>query len=541
MNDHLLQGGEVFEILDHTTATDWERFVANVEEVLTEWKLNKQSEGSRSFTELAADSISSGLWHERHEELRFGNVKFDLRLQYLNLSAEQEAIRKKDHSSSSSLESTQYEFKDASDNPELVGEVPREKEKDHGEHDLPDRLPECLNDLLAPSQDFASKAHCLVRWYNLRKFILLSPKGDTIVSEDRVKLILSSACIALANVDCHVPIFVQIHNPKSSFFQGISEHYNIRTTYEMVLIRQNLNKYRYLSELMSIFREKISCNLNDPLSVTIRLNYCLDSFQFLETYQGSISEANKELKSRDTGSLPQKATRQSLMAGATFEQVVEEMQNQVPHRHQIIRFVHVAALWPPISDKIVTDSQVHSDLDPAEAPVWTMRCVAQDTCPMKLAHETQAIHQLFCYAIDTAYDTMDAELNFTGCDRVSLKTECLRLSYELATKPEVTLSKQSSDPIRKLVSLLFFKSAELRRDVDALDQIASHLKKAPSLGEVYRNFMRDNKPSVKEFILRTNISRPFAPISTPALPQRMFATLCDQEFRLCGAFSELTN
>ncbi|CAF4735471.1 unnamed protein product, partial [Rotaria magnacalcarata] len=31
---------DIFEIVDYTTASDWERFIARIEEILSDWKLN---------------------------------------------------------------------------------------------------------------------------------------------------------------------------------------------------------------------------------------------------------------------------------------------------------------------------------------------------------------------------------------------------------------------------------------------------------------------------------------------------------------------
>lgn len=384
----------------------------------------------------------------------------------------------------------------------------------------------------------------------MRKFIILVPRGDTIVSENGVRLILSSASIALANMDCHIPIFIQIHNFKNNFYQGISEHSNIRTMYEMVFYNQNLRQYSYMSELISLFREKTSCNLSDPIFAAIRLNYCLDFFELFidprEEFEGnehSDEEERDELvrMTEDRNRKISKMRSQDMRSGASFEQVKEALPDCLPHPFKILKFVHVAALWPQVSDKVITDSQVHSDLDPAEAPIWTIRCVTSDNCNMKIVHETQAINDLLLAAIKYAYDKLDASKVFGNCDKESLEADCLELSYKLATQPEVIVSRSPSDNMRKVVALLFFRAAQLRAVDDALDQLAIQLKKQPSLSEIYRDFKKNNKPSVKEFILRTQVSRPFHPISTPALPQRMFCTICDNEFRLCGAFSELSN
>lgn len=564
MAEQPLQGGNVFEITDYTTASDWERFVANIEEILSDWKLNKQSNKDHLYRELADGSISRGIWHEKREVLKYGNVTFELRYQYLdesNLELKRDSnagLIESDAELASYPPSESPEFQDAendigsinstSSDEETKDLRPKKEEKEHGEHELPEHLPECLRDLIGNSNDFASKAHCLVRWYNLRRFMILSPRGDTIVSEDRVKLVLSSASIALSNLDCHIPIFVQIHNPKNNFYQGISEHYNIRTMYEMVFYKRALKQYSYLSELISMFREKTGCNLSDPISATIRLNYCLSTFNLFidatEEFAGNEHQDQDELVRMTQTSVKKtpilrKPVIQDMRSGATFERVVEALEDCVPHPYKILRFLHVAALWPPVSDKVITDSQVHSDLDPAEAPIWTIRCVTSDNCNMKLVHETQAIYELLCAAVNYAYDKMDASLVFDDYDRETLQSRCLKLSYDLSVQPEVLLSDRPSDSLRKLIALLFYRAAEITAEYDALDQIAGQLKKRPSLSEIYRTFTRKHRPSIKEFIIRTQISRPFNPISTPALPQRMFCTICDDEFRLCGAFSEL--
>lgn len=556
MAEQPLQGGTVFEITDYTTATDWERFIANLEEVLTEWNLNRESHQDQAYAELPAGSISKGIWHEKREVLNFGPLAFELKYQYLGNVSQFYAANselKSDIQESIKYQDSENEDIEDEDSKEsdiaLCDSNQKIKEKEHGEYELPENMPECLLDLSATTNDFASKAHCLVRWYNLRRFLILTPRGDTIVSEDMVKLLLSSASVALSNVDCHIPIFVQIHNPKSNFYQGISEHFNIRTNYQMIFYKKNIKQYSYLSDLISLFREKISCNLSDPISATIRLNYCLDSFdlfvepkdEFAGNEHTDDEEQDELVKMTNDAKISAKPrVIQDMRSGATYERVIEVLDDCIPHPFRILRFLHVAALWPPLSDKVITDSQVHSDLDPAEAPVWTMRCVTSDNCNMKIVHETQALNSLFNAAINYAFDKMDANTVFQDSDKESLKAKCLKLSYDLATQPEVVLSDRPTDSIRKLVALMFYRAAEIKAELDTVDQTQTK-KKIPSLSEIYRTFTKKYRPSVKEFIIRTQISRPFNPVSTPALPQRMFCTICDEEFRLCGAFSELCN
>lgn len=553
MTDTWIQSGPVFEITDYTTASDWERFVANLEEILIDWKLHNGSSQAKS-QELHPGAISNGILHEEREIIKYGKLSFEIKYLHLEFSGEKETHQQ---TMSSQEEDDVLDFHEASDGKDshkLSSDLAKGSSNDNGdeydEYEMPEDLPECLMDLVSTNNDFSPKAHCLVRWYNLRRYILLIIKGDTLISEDRLRILLSSASMALSNIDCHVPLFVQHHNPKSNFYQGISEHKNIRTTYEMVYFKRPLKQYEYLSELIGVFREKASCNLSDPLSVSIRLNYSLNNFdlfksktKYAEDFVGSDADELVKMTSDKKGLKSQQSQRSRIMdlrSDSSFEEVVETINHGIPKPYNILKFLHVGALWPTVSDKVIVDSQVHSDLDPCEAPVWMMRCVTSDRSNMKIVHDTQAIYDLLCDAIDYAYDEFDAVSVFDDCDRESLKSQCLRLSFDLAKDPEVVLSEKPGDNLRKLIVLLFHQASMMSKakDDDAFNEMAHQLNKPP-LEKIYRSFGHDHKPSVKEFIIRTQISRPFKPISTPALPQRMFCTITQTDFRLCGAFSEL--
>lgn len=556
MADKLIQqSNSVFEITDYTTASDWERFIANLEQVLTDWNLTKESARDDNTHELPIGSVTNGIWHEEREYIKKGPMTFEIK--YIRLDPK--ATQSNDEDPSNNEHSDSAEFKDALDAAELehisVANSKNSDEDDaittieYGEFELAKDLPECLCDMISTNNDFASRAHCLVRWYNLRRFVILTARGDTLVSDNAIRMILSSASIALANVDCHVPIFVQHHNPKNFFFQGISDHKSIRTNYEMIHLKSPISQYEYLSELISMFRNKAGCNLSDPLTATIRLNYCLSSFEFMsKPVEDEFRDAQQsdetmrellEITSRnDKDARPR---IMDLRKDATFDQVLNVIKQGHLKPHKILQFVHVAALWPPVSDKVIVDCRVDSDLNPPEAPIWTMRCVTSDNTNMKIVHDTQAIYDLFCDSIEFAYSNMDADTTFDDCDRQTLMDRCLRLSYELAKQPEVIVSTAQTDCLRKLVSVMFYRASLGNTDdgEEVVDEIAGHLRPQPSIQEVYRNFGIRNRPSVKEFIIRSNVSRPYQPRITPALPQWMFCSISPNDFRLCGAFSEL--
>ncbi|KAG8125107.1 hypothetical protein E2320_020661 [Naja naja] len=111
---------EVFEITDFTTASEWERFISRVEEVLNDWKLINVSSGKP----LEKGAYTTEIWEDKSDEITFADFRFSVMHHYL--------VQK----------STDKNAKD-----ELVE----------------DALPVAMQDLLCMNNDFPPRAHCLVR------------------------------------------------------------------------------------------------------------------------------------------------------------------------------------------------------------------------------------------------------------------------------------------------------------------------------------------------------------------------------------------
>ncbi|KAG8318859.1 Rab3 GTPase-activating protein catalytic subunit, partial [Homalodisca vitripennis] len=104
-----------------------------------------------------------------------------------------------------------------------------------------------LEDMMSMENDFIpivfegnrSHPHLLTRWYGLRDFIVLTPaQGVVVTSESKIKILLSSVCIAVNNTNCSVPVFIQVLEPWQNFFFGICEAKGVRAEYEMVHLRR---------------------------------------------------------------------------------------------------------------------------------------------------------------------------------------------------------------------------------------------------------------------------------------------------------------
>ncbi|XP_078135846.1 rab3 GTPase-activating protein catalytic subunit isoform X1 [Sander vitreus] len=305
---------EVFEITDFTTASDWERFVSRVEEVINDWKLIGNSSGH-----LAPEKgeYTSGTWEEKSQDINFADFKFYI---------------------------THYFLK-------------QECEKDNGKDKLEeDTFPLAMQDLLCMNNDFPPRAHCLVRWYGIREFVVINPgtNCEAIISESKCNLLLSSISISLANSGCQVPMFVQIQQKWRRVYAGECQGPGVRTDFEMVHLRKVPSQYNHLSGLLDIFKSKIGCTLSPlpPINIAIRFTYILQDWQQYSWPQQPPdfdTLLGGEVGGVEFGKLP---------FGACEEPISE---------------LHLATTWPHLTEGIVVDNDVYSDLDPLQAPHWSVR------------------------------------------------------------------------------------------------------------------------------------------------------------------------
>ncbi|XP_072274189.1 rab3 GTPase-activating protein catalytic subunit isoform X2 [Pyxicephalus adspersus] len=303
---------EVFEITDFTTASEWERFISKVEEVLNDWKLI----GDSFKKTPEKGEYTTGVWEEKGEDILFADFKFNIKHHY------------------------------------LVQELAEKEEKEDGGEDS---IPVCMQDLLCTNNDFPAIAHCLVRWYGLREFVVISPAAnDAVISESKCNLLLSSVSIALGNTGCQVPVFVQIHQKWRKLYVGECQGPGVRTDFEMVHLRKVPNQYTHLSGLLDIFKSKIGCPLTSlpPVSIAIRFTYILQDWQqyFWPQQPPDIDAViGGEVGGLEFGKLP---------FGACEDPISE---------------LHLATTWPCLTEGIIVDNDVYSDLDPLQAPQWSVR------------------------------------------------------------------------------------------------------------------------------------------------------------------------
>uniref|UniRef100_A0A8C3A1K4 Rab3 GTPase-activating protein catalytic subunit n=1 Tax=Cyclopterus lumpus TaxID=8103 RepID=A0A8C3A1K4_CYCLU len=219
---------EVFEITDFTTASEWERFVSKVEEVLNDWKLIGNSAGSLTPEK---GEFTSGTWGEKSQDIQFADFKFHIIHYFLK----------------------------------------QEREQDKGKDQLEeDAFPLAMQDLLCMNNDFPPRAHS---WMCVST--LFGETGGT------HSVLSGNACSSASCALSQVPIFVQIQQKWRRVYAGECQGPGVRTDFEMVHLRKVPSQYNHLSGLLDIFKSKIGCTLSPlpPINIAIRFTYILQDWQ----------------------------------------------------------------------------------------------------------------------------------------------------------------------------------------------------------------------------------------------------------------------
>ncbi|XP_048506287.1 rab3 GTPase-activating protein catalytic subunit isoform X3 [Athalia rosae] len=302
---------------DFTTASELEVFVARLEEIIREWKLPR----SKVLPALKKGDLVNLPWEESTEKLQFADVEFMLK--HFNLKVVNE---------------------------EEIESVTEESEESRSQ---------CLQDALDSSNDFArlDRDHLdLATYYGIREFLILVPtKQVAITDETRIKILLSSITIAANNSNCEVPIFVQVHEQWQSFYLGVSEGRGVCSHFDMVHLRRVPPHCKYLNGLLTLFKQKITegCGVRlDPTLVAIRFSYLLKDWTNSTWTQDPPDfdfMQGKTLGVAELGKLP---------FGASFDPVGE---------------LHLFTTWPEMPENVVVDSESYTDLEPQQAPEWSVQ------------------------------------------------------------------------------------------------------------------------------------------------------------------------
>lgn len=303
---------------DFTTASEWEVFMARMEEIINQWKMDEPR------NEVATDKCS--IWNIKSEKLQFADAEFIFYLYSKQVDSSDISESNDDNDKTKNPIDTSYDF-------ELYCESNNE---DHS---------------------------IISTWYGLNEYLVLSPTNSAgITSESKIKMLLSSAYIVSSNlissaiVSCQRPIFVQIREKWQKCYLGVFENEIMRTNFEMVHLKTGPSCYYYLHGVIDLFTSKIRspCNVEDII-ISARHTYLLSDFGSSVWKQDLLNE------SYETDSLC------ILPFGVTVDPINAIMLNTT---------------WNHLSQIIVVDKENSSSLNPMTAMQWSvlMKTTAEPVC-----------------------------------------------------------------------------------------------------------------------------------------------------------------
>lgn len=140
----------------------------------------------------------------------------------------------------------------------------------------------------ASSEDFPSTQHShpVHYHYGLTEFLVLAPdprmEKEDIDNETRAKMTLSAAAVAVHNTGSPVPFFVQVMgrrqlDQRAAMFDGIYADQSRRITFEMISLSRRPARCSNLSDVLALFKEKLSPSAIDVPCVRVTARFAQES------------------------------------------------------------------------------------------------------------------------------------------------------------------------------------------------------------------------------------------------------------------------
>lgn len=213
---------------DFTTASEWEVFIARMEEIVREWRMESRK------SDINPDIPTEG-WCIKSEKIPFADTEF-------TMSLFRKCDSEKGFDEEGNVLNSDYDFA-----------------------------------LKEGKQNFPEL--CLAQWYGIEQYIVLSPVGSNgITSESKIKLLMSSVNILVGNENLTIPVFIQIREKWQNSYLGVHECDTFRTDFSSVHLRKGPHHAQYLTGLLDIFRTKIMSPALDTILVSVRMTYDLTEF-----------------------------------------------------------------------------------------------------------------------------------------------------------------------------------------------------------------------------------------------------------------------
>lgn len=300
---------------DFTTVSEWEVFIARMEEILNEWKLSK--------TKMTKTSVEyTKKWVCKSEDIRFHGQHYTLSYHTLEPVEENDCTEQTESKS-------------------LTGEL---------HESLWSGTSKFMDDVNGGPFPVST-------WFGLKRYLMLCPSSP-LVEGSIIKVVMSSVNIAFANVDCAVPFFVKIREHWQQCFLGFYEDNELKTSFDTINLKRISSQCSHLSGLVSLFKSKIGSPIAlDAVVISAKLSYELKDF---ECFAWKKSTNTSEYLSID-GFDVKKLT--ALPFGCEKNPLHSALLN---------------AIWPRFRESTIVDCSTYSDIDPLMAMTWTITLKMRD-------------------------------------------------------------------------------------------------------------------------------------------------------------------
>lgn len=313
---------------DFSVASDWEAFVAKLQDILESIDVEENE------VPLTKDVLALCEWTTESEDIMFN--EFDLNL--TRYKAKIDTIKDAEATNKTPAKFS-YVFADLNNHA-----------NDYCILDDGKRLRDEFVLLNEPKQN---TIHPIARWYGLRDFVVLSSRRRSIIDISQIKLLQSSINLAVFESKCKVPVFIQgLHKEQDVYF-GVYEFSEFRLSFDIVHLKQTPLNCKHLTGLLDMFKGKIGVPYNNSVMVSVCLTYSLKDF-LDSTY---VSPKKFEYRD-DSDDEDSSSDFKTLPFGVSDDPV-----------HEIVLYTK----WPWVVENVVYDSQTYTDFNPINAPVWSIR------------------------------------------------------------------------------------------------------------------------------------------------------------------------
>ncbi|KAM3964856.1 RAB3 GTPase activating protein subunit 1 [Aphomia sociella] len=306
---------------DFTTVSEWEIFIARIEEILNDWKLSK--------SKISKPTEYTKKWVCKAEEFSFQGMKFVLSYNTLEHVINSEGTREPNNKS-------------------LLT-------------DIQDGMWESTNNFM---DDSDGSPFPVSNWFGLKRYLMLCPSSP-LIDGSHIKIVMSSVNVAYANIDCGVPLFVKIREHWQQSYLGFYEDNEYKISFDTIHLKRISNQCSHLSGLTSLFKTKIASPVAlDAVIVSAKFSYELKDSEAFAWKR--VSNANEFLSIE--GFDVKKLT--DLPFGSDKNPISSVLLN---------------AIWPRFRESTIVDSSTFSDIDSIMAPTWTITLKLRDDIQCQLS------------------------------------------------------------------------------------------------------------------------------------------------------------